>query len=90
MADVGDDNGECLCTVKNEDGYGEAMTAADLAEVLIPEAESGDWETAKHLYGGTLVVKSEDEGRPKQKNYHKGPSVLSVGRGLVRRWGQGR
>ena len=30
------------------------MTAANLAELLTPEAESGDWETVKHLYGEIL------------------------------------
>ena len=32
------------------------MTAADLAEVLVPGAESGDWETAKHFCGVILEV----------------------------------
>ena len=32
------------------------MTAADLAEGLIPEAESGDWVMVEHLNGVVLEV----------------------------------
>ena len=47
------------CTNSNtemESGGG-PITAADLAEGLIPEAESGDWKTVEHLYGVNLEVK---------------------------------
>ena len=57
VVDVGDNDGERLYTVNYEDKDGKTMTAADLAEVLIPEAESGDWETVKHLVGVILEAK---------------------------------
>mmetsp|Transcript_32600 Transcript_32600/g.73628 ORF Transcript_32600/g.73628 Transcript_32600/m.73628 type:complete len:219 (-) Transcript_32600:392-1048(-) len=58
VVDVGDDDGECLYTVKYEDrgGGGETMAAADLAGGLIPETESGHWGTVENLNGVILEV----------------------------------